>query len=53
VPKYVLKPPADLRSKFILEMEAREMRKKEAEQRKCEEEKRLVTEVSRLMYSAV
>ena len=53
MPKYVLKPPADLRSKFILEMEAREMRKKEAEQRKCEEEKRLVTEVSRLMYSAV
>ena len=53
MPKYVLKPPADLRSKFLLEMEARKMRKKEAEQRKREEEKRLATEVSRLLYFAV
>jgi len=49
----VLKPPADLRSKFLLEMEARKMRKKEAEQHKREEEKRLATEVSRLLYFAV
>jgi len=45
----VLKPTADLRSKFLLEMEAKEMRKKEAEQRKCEEEKRIAIEVSRLL----
>ena len=53
MPKYVLKPTADLRSKFLLEMEAKQMRKKEAEQRKCEEEKRLATEVSTMPYSAV
>jgi hypothetical protein len=49
----VLKPPADLRSKFLLEMEAKKMCKKEAEQRKHEEETRLATEVSRLLYSSV
>ena len=49
----MLKPTADLRSKFLLEMEAKQMRKKEAEQRKCEEEKRLATEVSTMLYSAV
>jgi hypothetical protein len=47
VPKYVLKPAADLSSKFLQEMEAKKMHKKQAEQHEREEERRLAIEVSR------
>ncbi|XP_025105160.1 dynein regulatory complex subunit 7-like [Pomacea canaliculata] len=42
--KYSVKPPRDLRSKFILRMEARKVAKKKAEeeQQKAEEEKRIL-----------
>jgi hypothetical protein len=46
VPKYAIKPPANLCSKFLLEMEVKKVRKKEEEQKKYEEERRLVIEVS-------
>jgi hypothetical protein len=46
VPKYVIKPPADLYSKFLQEMEMKKVREKEEEQKKHEEEKRLAIEVS-------
>jgi hypothetical protein len=46
VPKYTIKPPANLYSEFLLEMEAKKVREKEEEQKKHEEEMRLVIEVS-------
>lgn len=46
VPKYAIKPPPNLYSEFLLEMEAKKVRKKEEEQKKHEEEMRLVIEVS-------
>jgi hypothetical protein len=46
VPKYAIKPPAKLYSEFLLEMEAKKVRKKEEEQKKHEEERRRVIEVS-------
>ena len=43
----MLKPAADLSSKFLQEMEAKKMLKKQAEQREREEKRRLEIEVSR------
>lgn len=44
IKKYTVKPPKDLRSKFILKMEARAVaaKKAEDEKRKAEEEKRIL-----------
>ncbi|XP_023719299.1 dynein regulatory complex subunit 7 isoform X2 [Cryptotermes secundus] len=44
VPKYAIKPPANLYSEFLLEMEAKKVRKKEEEEKKREEAMRLVIE---------
>jgi hypothetical protein len=46
VPKYAIRPPANLYSKFLLEMEMKKIREKEKEQKKHEEERRLAIEVS-------
>jgi hypothetical protein len=47
VPKYAIKPPANLYSKFLLETELRKLREKEEEKKKHEEERRLAIEVSK------
>ncbi|KAJ9591544.1 hypothetical protein L9F63_001898, partial [Diploptera punctata] len=44
IPKYAIKAPPDLRSKFLLEMEQKEIQKKEDKIRQEEEEKRLEIE---------
>ena len=49
----MLKPAANLISKFLVEMQEKEMRRIEDERRKCEEEKRLAIEVSILVYSGM
>jgi hypothetical protein len=47
VPKYEIKPPANLSSKFLLETELRKVREKEEEKKKHEAERRLAIEVSK------
>ncbi|XP_069689732.1 dynein regulatory complex subunit 7 isoform X3 [Periplaneta americana] len=42
--KYVVKPPADLQSKFLLEMEMKRMHKIEEEEQKLRDEERLIIE---------
>jgi hypothetical protein len=46
VPKYAIRPPANLYSEFLLEMEVKKVHEKEEEQKKHEEERRLAIEVS-------
>ena len=46
IPKYMIEPPADLRSKFLLEMEQKELEKKQEKIREKEEKERLAVEVS-------
>lgn len=46
VPKYAIKPPANLYSEFLLGMEAKKVREKEEEQKKREEVMRQVIRVS-------
>ena len=47
IKKYTVKPPKDLRSKFILKMEARKVAEEKAaeDKRKAEEEQRLLVSV--------
>ena len=46
IPKYIIKAPVDLRSKFLLEMEQKEVQKKEDSIKQQQEEERLAIEVS-------